>query len=228
MKKNLKAFSGDANITFAKLDVLAQKNPTQFKHLTVIASNLTRQQPQIFSAQTSPDLPIWHAVRASISIPLIFEPVKINNDYFVDGGLAWNYPIDLYDRYEKDSHTHTNTRIPNPATLGFYLEPENLFNKGQAFKNSDYKIDSLKTFAFGLSSYLYNTANAAHIEPCDRQRTVFIDDLGISATDFSLSEKNIDALIESGRNATERFFQACKANEQSETIHTFSSDKGVA
>lgn len=223
LKKNIQHFSGDANLTFSQLRKLAHKSPEKFKHLSVIASNLTKQRPQIFSAETSPSLPIWQAVRASISIPLVFEPVLIGNDYFVDGGLAYNYPIDLFDQQEKDLENNLSTRIPNPKTLGFYLEPQALFHEGRQFKTDHYQIDSLKTFALGLNSYLYNTANARHIEPCDQQRTVFIDDLGISATDFSLPKEKIEALIESGRKAANTYFDNLseKHHPSNESVSNF-------
>ncbi|MEA3304511.1 MAG: patatin-like phospholipase family protein [Patescibacteria group bacterium] len=33
------------------------------------------------------------AVRASISIPVTFEPVEIDGKYYVDGGVRVNFPV---------------------------------------------------------------------------------------------------------------------------------------
>lgn len=208
LKGNIKQFSGSADLTFSELAAMADDSPQRFKRLTVIASNLTKQRPERIDANSHPNLPIWHAVRASISIPIVFEPVQIGQDMMVDGGLAWNFPIDLFDTIELNKSSGEQTRIPNDETLGFFLEPHNLVKEGQQFQPNDVTFDSLKGFGMALSTYLYTTANSKHIKPCDRRRTVFIDDLGISATDFSIPANQVDALIESGREATNRFFSA--------------------
>jgi predicted acylesterase/phospholipase RssA len=50
------------------------------------------------NADTTPDMPVWLAVRASISIPIILTPVMDYNDHDIlcDGGLVNNTPIKWY------------------------------------------------------------------------------------------------------------------------------------
>lgn len=43
------------------------------------------------------------AIRASISIPGIFEPVVANEGYLVDGGLRRNLPVEVLRRYDPDT-----------------------------------------------------------------------------------------------------------------------------
>jgi len=52
----------------------------------------------VANAQTAPDMPIWLAVRASISIPIILTPVLdfASQDILCDGGLVNNTPIKWY------------------------------------------------------------------------------------------------------------------------------------
>ncbi len=45
---------------------------------------------------------IHNAVVASCSIPMIFSPVKINNDLYADGGLTDNLPIKPLEDFEYD------------------------------------------------------------------------------------------------------------------------------
>lgn len=58
-----------------------------------------------------------------------------------------------------------------------------------------------------MFDFLFNSANSKYIHPDDKARTVFIDDLGISATDFGIKEKDIKRLIASGKKATKAFFK---------------------
>ena len=50
------------------------------------------------NADTTPDMPIWLAIRASISIPIILTPVMDynDNDILCDGGIVNNTPIKWY------------------------------------------------------------------------------------------------------------------------------------
>lgn len=205
LKQYLARFAGDPELTFGGLEELVANDPQRYKSLTVIASNVSRQRSQIFNAPSSPNLPIWQAVRASMSIPLVFEPMQIDEDYYVDGGLALNFPIDLYDHCDVDAASGTRSTHRNPATLGFYLEPQGLFEQGKRYNPPHVAIDSLKSFAVAMESFLTEAANSRYIHPDDKARTVFIDDMGVSATDFDAPERIIDGLVDSGQSAMQRW-----------------------
>jgi NTE family protein len=206
LKENFQRFAGNSDLSFAQLETLVANDPTRFKSLSVVASNLNQQRPQVFDAHNNPALPIWQAVRASLSIPLIFEPMKIDGDYYVDGGLVANYPIDLYDEAQSNLEASSIILERNPATLGFFLASRTLTQGGEQFNPASVSINSLKDFAMALGSYLTENANAKSIYPQDKARTVFIDDLDVKATDFSVQHATIEALIESGRAATRAWF----------------------
>lgn len=55
--------------------------------LFIGASNLNTGVLTIFNSG-----PLFDVVRASCSVPIIFSPVKINNDLYVDGGVLNNMP----------------------------------------------------------------------------------------------------------------------------------------
>ncbi|MGB1241531.1 MAG: patatin-like phospholipase family protein [Chitinophagales bacterium] len=198
LKDYLKKYVNDPNLTFAELEKKRIKEPHIFKHLTVVGSNITTQKSDIFDCVRTPNIPIWEAVRCSMSIPVVFEPYKINNNYYVDGGLGWIYPIDIYDTKKLDGED-----IRNPNTLGFYLEPSS--QKGLKPPKSD--IHSLKTAAEAMIGFLFDNSNSKHLHPGDRQRSVFIDDLGVSSTNFDISKEEIQKLIDSGRKATEAYLK---------------------
>ncbi|WP_155799180.1 patatin-like phospholipase family protein [Rickettsia canadensis] len=46
------------------------------------------------------------ACRASVSIPLVFEPVEINGKQYIDGGYLDNIPT----KYFKDNEPEFNTK----------------------------------------------------------------------------------------------------------------------
>ncbi len=61
--------------------------------LVLIASNITKGEPIIFSKLRTPTHSVAEAVRQSMAVPFFFEPFRLpNGDEVVDGGLVENFP----------------------------------------------------------------------------------------------------------------------------------------
>ena len=80
-------------------------------NLYVNTTNVNTTQRQIFSAENTPNASVIEAVVASMSVPIMFEPVKINGEYYVDGVLSYDMPMDIF------------SNIPNHNKLGILLMP---------------------------------------------------------------------------------------------------------
>jgi NTE family protein len=65
--------------------------------IKIIATDLTNNNIKTFD---SGDL--WPAIRASISIPILFSPLKINRDYFADGNIVNPLPVDILKQANMD------------------------------------------------------------------------------------------------------------------------------
>lgn len=181
------------------------------KDLYVVSANMSKLKVTVFSAETTPDFPVAQAVRMSMSIPLYFEVMRFNGekfgegDYYVDGGLLMNYPLHIFDqpRFRENNLWFENGI--NWETLGFYLYTD-------ADKVSETKkIENFKDFI----SHLYESYNIslqiAEIDnnPIDQRRSVKINTLGISSTDFHLAktDQKFINLVESGRSATKNYLE---------------------
>jgi predicted acylesterase/phospholipase RssA len=77
--------------------------------LTVVATNVHTQKPVFFSVDSTPHQCIWTAIQASMTIPGLFQPVKIGDDLYVDGFLTCQYPVPIH------VHLHPET------TLGIFI-----------------------------------------------------------------------------------------------------------
>jgi predicted acylesterase/phospholipase RssA len=64
--------------------------------LHVVTCNIDRREMRVFSTNKHPDMDVSLAVRASMSIPGVFVPVKLDGETYVDGGLAGNFMIDYF------------------------------------------------------------------------------------------------------------------------------------
>jgi predicted patatin/cPLA2 family phospholipase len=71
---------------------------TKFNKKLIFATyNLSLNKIEYLSNDSYPDLPCMTAIRMSSNLPLIFEKFLYNGSYYIDGGLADNFPIDLAD-----------------------------------------------------------------------------------------------------------------------------------
>lgn len=161
-----------------------------FRDLHVFATDLSTGQSVEFSAAKTPDVEVALAVRMSMSIPLFFASVDFKppggsqGDVFVDGGVVRNYAIDAFD---------TRQTI-NPETLGLTL------TDGPSPRAD---IDDLPVYAKNLFKTLLDVQVIdLETNPPDLERSVLVDDLGISTTDFQLTDAQKNALIRKGFECT--------------------------
>jgi len=80
------------------------KNERPFLDLYVIGTDISVKMSKVFSFETTPNMEVAEAVRISMSIPLFFEAIKLQNytnnsllNVFSDGGVMRNYPINIFD-----------------------------------------------------------------------------------------------------------------------------------
>jgi predicted acylesterase/phospholipase RssA len=126
------------------------------------------------------------------SFPLFFAAVEQGGDVYVDGGVQRNYPIDAFD--PKGG--------VDEATLGFVLE-----NTGAP--PPDRPVRDLPEYAEALLESILDVQTVAlSTDPPDLERTVVVDDLGISTLDFHLTDTQKTGLIAKGEECTCAYLQA--------------------
>lgn len=211
----IKTKTGSADLTFKKL---AEQAPSgNFRQLYVISTNLTQQRSDILSHETTPDMPVQLAVRMSMSIPLFFQSIELNNDIIVDGGVAWNYPVNIFDRKRYvhnpanaaavDYNTDTDYLF-NHETLGFRLGSiKEIEHSKDNWASEPADINGLKSYIKALITFMMEMANKKHLHNNDWNRTIFIDSLDVRSTDFGLPKQKIEALLQSGRDGTINYFK---------------------
>jgi NTE family protein len=179
----IKEKSDNPNLTYQEL----HEHDKGFRDLRVFATDLNTTDVKEFSYRCTPEVNVAQSIRASISIPLFFKAWQFSDNkpddhIYIDGGIVYNYPFSVFG---KDSNT-----------LGFYLS-----NNESTL--SDFGYHQI----FLYLKLLYKAAlDAQEIDFTENSeigdRTVIIDDFGISTTDFKLSKCQKEKLYESGKKAT--------------------------
>ncbi|HEY8341176.1 MAG TPA: patatin-like phospholipase family protein [Egibacteraceae bacterium] len=193
--------------TFADLhcdDPGADLPPEKNYRLVVMVSDVTqgclRRLPWEYDRYgcSADEIPVADAVRASMSIPFFYRPVKMHDRrsgrrcWMVDGGMLSNFPVDTFDR--------TDDRRPRWPTFGIKLSDR---PRDGAIAHDVQGILSLTRAMVGTMTTFHDRL---HLQAPDVvARTIFVDTGGVRATDFDLDRATQQRLYESGRKAAEKF-----------------------
>lgn len=174
--------------------------------LKVVAADLARRQERVFSAEHSHDTEVAVGVIASMSIPLIFHPAPEGDSYWVDGGVVSNFPLWAFDEEIKGSPE------PKPVVVGFRLTPARNVTSSQPIRSvADYTRALYDTILDGSQSL--QTRKSLEQKPETFIPVEIEVPRGISATAFSLSESQREALYKSGYQAAETALKRRAARE---------------
>jgi len=201
--------------TFADLKT-GDADPRWAYKLQVVVSDVTAQRLLVLPRDAGvlgiePDeLEIALAVRASMSIPIFFEPVRIVNKrenrehILVDGGMLSNFPVWLFDA---DPGAE-----PQWPTFGLLLvEPEPVKTTVAERLPEPERGPRGSRGLVQLLSAMVHTMMEAHdrlyVEQEHWARTIGIPTLGVGTTEFGLSQERKQALYDSGRKAAEDFLR---------------------
>lgn len=182
-----------------------------FRDLYVVASNLTRQRAEVFSASTTPDVAVADAVRMSTAIPIFFESLRFDGkafgqgDYYVDGGVYDNFPMHVFDHRVMVDRPFLFRNGANWETLGLFLHPDPERSPVGPAEPAD--VWQYLTLTLRNIYTAHETATMRK-NPIDRRRAVEISDCGIPAIDFDITigDDKYCMLYHSGKTAVRQFF----------------------
>lgn len=155
-----------------------------FLDLHVFACNMNTCSLDEFCVDLTPNVAVCDAVRASMSIPWFFQAYKIGNQFYRDGGMMSNFPIDFAD---------TNGVI-NPETIGVCFGYDTQV-KDNGLKTGEYE-KAVEADVALLMAAQYRSLQRNHI---NLSRSIMVSTHGISPTNFSLSPTEKETLYNAGR-----------------------------
>lgn len=219
----LRGLLEDAGVdTFDQLEVESDDDsslPPEARHrLVVMASDIRRNElvrlpwdlQRLYDVDPD-DLSVASAVRASMAIPFFFRPFYMRRGgakgraarhTLVDGGMLSNFPIGVFDR--NDGGT------PRWPTFGLKLSARVEDKTPEGSEDIDGSIDQVKAMIKTMTSF-HDSLHVGRQAVIDR--TIFIDNLGVSSVDFNLDRETQDKLYESGRSAAKKFLDGWNFDE---------------
>lgn len=172
------------------------KGPVHFEDLVlplyVVASDLMTMKARVWSKSETPTASVAHAVRASCSIPLFFQPVEEGSTLLVDGGLVSNLPLFVFA-----GGTSTD-QFPDRRTLSFTLEAD---------QSSEQPRDPV-TYLRKLIGVAIDGGTDAQSRFQRSVAKVAIPTRDIQAVDFDrMNRSTVEMLIDSGSQTTTNFIR---------------------
>ena len=173
---------------------------SQRKELIITGTNLNTMTTQYYSHKNHPNMSIRDAIRISISIPFIFQPVIWNDDILIDGGLIDNYPIDLFDNKNEEN----DICDPNWKTLG--LKINSYYSKNKCNEVSPRcNINGIQSYLYSIVNLFCRDSGDSQLNQTDWIRSVIIDTGNINTMQFDINDTDKNFLIEQGKIAVQKF-----------------------
>jgi NTE family protein len=187
--------------------------PFQRYKLVVMATDITRGRLlrlpwdyRLLNLEAD-EQPVADAVRASISIPLFFEPVTARDGRtgeettLVDGGVLSNFPIEVFDR--------TDGGKPRWPTFGVKVIPALPAESAQLFPGMALpKLPPVHLLEQVVATAMVGSDQTYLERPCVRRRAIQVDTSGTGIVQFDIQKKQREALVANGVTAAERFLSA--------------------
>jgi predicted acylesterase/phospholipase RssA len=161
-----------SDITFKELYNITKKK------LTIIGTNLSEYKEAVFNVDITPNFSVITALRISISIPVIFTPVSIDNILYVDGAIINNFPIN---------------HCPIDNTIGFHI---------------NYKPTPVSTFynlILSCMSITMNSITTMYIK--NNKNIIVVDNPENEITSFNITTIMIDNILKIGRKSVDKYLK---------------------
>lgn len=181
-------------ISFQALGQVGRKVP-----LKVLASNLTTRRQVIFPDPDKPaDDPLNEsvvgAVRASMTVPIVYTPYELGSMRLVDGGASNSLPVFLFEPEFKVTHVPIiafelvdSARVPRPGEQlaeAASAEPYDFF-----------------TYVSDLASTASSSTDAANRITTDGIHIIHLDVPEAASLDFGRDKKQLIKMIDRGHQA---------------------------
>jgi len=135
------------------------------------------------------DISVITAVRASMSYPFVFKPVKMHNNYLSDGGISSNLPVFLFEQERKSR---------NVPVLAFDLIVPSKYRTEADYNLLKFSEDLLMTTMESSDKLLRGLVTGLHYIP-------IIVPEGIDTLKFSLSSAEQSELYAAGYDAASEY-----------------------
>jgi NTE family protein len=184
-----------------------------FRDLYIVATNISRHQLEVFSAENTPDVAVADALLLSQSIPLFFAAPRFDGkrlsddegEFYGDGAILSDFPLHLFDQPPYLPEKESSSNSVNWETLGVrHFTPDDCPDAGKR------EINNISSYITNLfETWMDAQAQAHNQQTLDQLRTIEVSNCCISATDFHIRPTPLDEsyqkLVAAGKTAVTHY-----------------------
>lgn len=155
------------------------------KNLVICGSNITEGSHEYFNVDSSPDMSVITALRISISIPIVFTPVRYNDCVYIDSGIYNNFPINYFEK-----------------------------NKGETFGlnliSAELDTKTFWSYIWKIIATVLDKRDIERMKEYKNSHTIRVQDtnmVDMSKMTFNLKKDDFDTYVEFGRGEMIRIFE---------------------
>jgi NTE family protein len=209
--------TGDPDMDF-------QTIANKFIPLYITGTSLNDQKAFLFSAENFPTMKVKDAVRISMSIPLYYQAVYMDDEgntfhnakkgenyhLMVDGGFMNNFPIEIFDSTKYFDPDKPNSAQANPFTIGCRIDNAQQITLDKDPNNKTLAPVPIKSFGNYMRAFMIlnmERLSRQKLTPADWARTISIADGSIGPKVRKMKNEKIALLVQNGYKATSQFLQ---------------------
>ena len=194
--------------------------------LIATCTEVETMKTRYLSHATTPDLPVFKAIRTSMNYPFVYKPVKMKRLgvelTYVDGGVLQNFPLEHFDTDKVAGEDKEGLGLDkfrrNLHTLGLMLVGKEERAVDEDHEESPEELERLREMKMNLKGFVShlisgiitqagemgfaNERNLRHTY----HRIIHVDTLDVKTLDFSIGVEKKMELIRSGFAAAKQFF----------------------
>jgi predicted acylesterase/phospholipase RssA len=219
LKKVIKSKYDIEDITFKELAKRFGIN------MYISATNIIHCTNTIFSVDDTPDLSVFTACEASMSIPFLYVPVIIDNIHYYDGGLSNNFPIKMFSNVPAENILgmvlHKDNKPcdePSKETVNIFFLAKQIFNILNTFR--------VKEVTYRQLDYINNLYIPDNI-PFKNFMNFKVNTQGIK---LEITTDDINAMIYAGFDSIHKYMEARlkKLEEQNKKLLDQADSKDIS
>jgi len=176
------------------------------KELVLVSCCINTEKAVYFHHATHGNVKVIDAIIASMSIPVFFRPLQLEECFFVDGAIVDNYPIWIFndiDALYKNKITNFDRENVNPLTLGLKLN-----NHGQKSNGSNSKtpVTNIIDLLYLMGNILAGVVDSNNYSNKYNEQTIKISNGDVYFLDLFITKDQISQLVKNGIDGVKNYF----------------------
>ncbi len=158
------------------------------KVLTVAVTNVSKRIGEYHSYKTTPHQSILQSLIMSISIPIVFKPIRYNGSLYCDGAIVNHFPY----YYHKDT-----------KKMGICLMDRNLFDEMENIPESE---NPFVSYMIDIMSSMMDEIVRMKMKEKKTKNTIFIYDQS-NAADMKIAKEDKYKMMEKGIIFSKKYYE---------------------